>query len=80
LCISRKKECKNKKDFVGQTKSLREEELRNMETQNKKQNHHCVWSSYSPKFVSYLSNFQNNNNNSKRLKWGKMYKEITIGG
>jgi hypothetical protein len=78
LCISRKRECKNKKDFVGQTKSLREEELRNMETQNKKQNHDLCVVFFFTKICILLEQFPKNNNNNKRLKWGKNIKKSLL--
>jgi hypothetical protein len=56
--------------FVGQTKLLKDEELKNMETQNMKQNRHHTWSSFLSSFVFYLSNFQTHKKN-KRLKSGE---------
>jgi len=70
LCIGRKGEHKYMNFFVGQTKLLRDEELKNMETQNMKQNHHHMWSSFLSSFVFYLSNFQTHKKN-KRLKSGE---------
>jgi hypothetical protein len=43
--------------FCGRNKIVEGRTI-DMETQNKKQNQNSVWSSSSPKFVSYLSNFQ----------------------
>jgi hypothetical protein len=71
LCIGRKGEHKDMRNFVGQTKLLRDEELKNMETQNMKQNHHHTWSSFSSRFVFYLTNFQTHIKRTKGLKVGK---------
>jgi hypothetical protein len=70
LCIGRKGEHKDMNFFMGQIKLLRDEKLKNMETQNMKQNHHHTWSSFLSSFVFYLSNFQTHKKN-KRLKSGE---------
>jgi len=73
-----KEDAKTRKIFVGQTKSLREKELRNIETQNKKQNHDLCVVFFFTKICILLEQFPKNNNNNKRLKWGKHIKKSLL--
>jgi len=70
------------KDFLGQTKLLRNEELWNMKTQNKKQNHHSVRCSSSPRFVFYLNNFPKKTKKNQKVTKNKKNreKETIVGG